>query len=633
MPLMKRVAHIQNEWEKFIKGEPIDSTIVPKKIVESWKRSRSYGVWSFERGYRHYLTNEKITEYVKSMLKRYSYWVQLFDSSGKALTDPVETSPAMEQIIGTNAVHFALVNNRPSMVLSYEHYHPALHKYNSAAAPIHDCSGRVIGAVNVMCFSQQIRSLMAILPMATFIARLIDNAISLADDNELRLDLKSLMNCMPQGIAFFENEEMIFHNDKIIELLKINNASDVSAVLEEKLSHLAKGTGVSKKQISMYVDGQKSDLLVTALDVPRLDGKEIRVLQLEEAKSEPYSVLNFSDRCLTTFDEIVGESKELLEAKKLAQKLASSSAPVLIYGESGTGKEMFAQAIHQASPRQNKPFVTINCGAIPKELVESELFGYEPGAFTGALKKGKKGLLELGSGGTVFLDEIESMPLYMQVKLLRALSEGKIMKVGGYKETPIDIRVISASKKDLFEEVKKETFREDLYYRISTFTIKLPPLRERNGDITLLARHFITRFKNLYGKNELYGGEDFFEALENYSWPGNVREMKNVIERVVFLAEKPELSADDLPEYIKKAYNCRHVEKQVSQNKILSDYSGELLKVGEEIIIESVLRKTKFNIKRSCEILGISEKTLYNKINKSPKLKRLKSEETCSKNK
>ncbi|KUO71868.1 MAG: hypothetical protein APF77_07090 [Clostridia bacterium BRH_c25] len=640
--LLQRIVNTKTEWEKFIWGKPVDPKLVPSRIIKSWERSRSYGVFPDVQGSLDdvhdtscsYLSNEAIRDYVREMLDKFGYWFQLFDRAGKPVTAPMETIPATERLIGTNAVSFALEENRPATVLCYEHYHPALHKYYSAAAPVHDHSGKILGAVNIMCSCKDTQLLSNILPLATFLARIIDTANALLGNYKPEAGLETVINCLPQGIACFENGKMMFHNNKIMEMFQINNAFNASEILEKQLSHLAEGAPMNKRRISLYIEGRKKDLYVTSLNPIQSGGREkYRILQLEKAENGICSGENSLNVQLTTLDRIIGESCGISNVKKMAERVAAASAPILIYGESGTGKELFAQAIHQASPRRGRPFVTINCGAVPAELVESELFGYEPGAFTGALKNGKQGLMEMASGGTVFLDEIESMPLFMQVKLLRSLSESRIVKIGGTREIAIDVRVISASKKDLLKEAEKESFRGDLYYRISTFIIQLPPLREREGDIKLLAGHFIEEYKKIYGNSVLYGGEEFYEALKNYDWHGNVRELKNVMERAVCLAEEPVLTLEDLPEHIRKKGRYKQIKIEISNSKALREHPGDMLKVGEELIIESVLKETQFNINKACEILGVSSKTLYNKINGSTKLSRLKTGEISSGNK
>src|SRR5262252_3231739 len=233
-----------------------------------------------------------------------------------------------------------------------------------------------------------------------------------------------------------------------------------------------------------------------------------------------------------SLDNIVGSSPALEKLKATIRTVAPTGSTVLIYGESGTGKELVARAVHACSPRSGEAFVSINCGAFPETLLESELFGYVKGAFTGA-SQNKRGLFEVASGGTIFLDEIGEMSLSMQVKLLRVLQERTIRPVGGTQETPVDVRVIAATNRDLREMIANGTFREDLYYRVSVIPIQVPPLRERRDDIELLANHFLKKYANSAQKSILRIRPESLEALKSFGWPGNVRQLENTIERAV----------------------------------------------------------------------------------------------------
>jgi len=244
-----------------------------------------------------------------------------------------------------------------------------------------------------------------------------------------------------------------------------------------------------------------------------------------------------------SLDNIIGVSSAMEKLKQTIRTVASTQSTVLIYGESGTGKELVARAVHVCSPRANEPFVSINCGAFPETLLESELFGYVKGAFTGA-NQNKRGLFEVADGGTIFLDEIGEMNLTMQVKLLRVLQERCVRPVGGTDEIPMDVRVIAATNRDLERQVAENTFREDLYYRLSVIPVTVPPLRERSEDIPLLVSHFLKKYARSAGKNISRINPDSLSRLANYDWPGNVRQLENAIERAVALAAGQELTVD-----------------------------------------------------------------------------------------
>ena len=250
--------------------------------------------------------------------------------------------------------------------------------------------------------------------------------------------------------------------------------------------------------------------------------------------------------------EIIGRGTTLRGVFRIVEKVAPTDSTVLVTGESGTGKELIVRCLHEASPRAGKPFVAVNCGAIPRELLESELFGYEKGAFTGALHA-RAGRFELAQGGTIFLDEIGEMDPALQVKLLRVLQEKEVEHVGGTGPSPVDVRVVAATNRDLEAEVEAGRFREDLFYRLNVIPIQLPALRERQGDVPLLAQAFLRRFCQHRGREEMRLAPQARAVLEAYAWPGNVRELENCMERVSILAEGDAIEAEDLPAKIRKA--------------------------------------------------------------------------------
>ena len=301
------------------------------------------------------------------------------------------------------------------------------------------------------------------------------------------------------------------------------------------------------------------------------------------------------------FDSIIGVSSGITAAKHLAAKVAATNATVLLLGETGTGKEVFAQAIHFESPRSAKPFVALNCSAVPRDLLESELFGYKAGAFTNALKD-KKGLMEQANGGTLFLDEIGEMPPDLQTKLLRVLETSDFLKLGDVTPTKVDVRIIAATNRDIDSEVNEGKFRNDLLYRLNVFTIELPPLRERKKDISLLAKYFVEIFatKNHQAPNTM--NARFLTALEDHSWKGNIRELKNILERAIILAGADELTTEYLPlDFIGDADN----------NSPSSRF--DLAKM-EKTQIRRALEYTGNNKAEAARLLNIGLATLYRKI-------------------
>lgn len=301
---------------------------------------------------------------------------------------------------------------------------------------------------------------------------------------------------------------------------------------------------------------------------------------------------------------IVGQSPALQRTLDTAHQVAQSNATVLIQGPSGTGKELFAREVHRHSHRANKKFVAVNCGAFPETLFDSELFGYERGAFTGA-QQAKPGRFELADGGTLFLDEIGELALPMQVKLLRVLQERQIERLGGTEPIPINIRLLAATNRDLTKEIEEGNFRGDLYYRLNVVQLTVPPLRERVEDIPLLAQHFLKKYADELNKPMLQISNEANELLCNYDWPGNVRELENAMERAAVLAPGPQLQPDDLPNEIHQS--------QTDGNYFIIPFGTPLEKM-EQIVIRETLRRTGGDKKLTAQLLGIATRTIYRKI-------------------
>jgi len=312
-----------------------------------------------------------------------------------------------------------------------------------------------------------------------------------------------------------------------------------------------------------------------------------------------------------TFDDILTMSKAGKDLKTRAESYAKTDFPVLITGESGIGKELLAHSIHSSSSRKNGPFIRVNCAAIPETLIESELFGYEKGAFTGAQNSGKTGKFELAHGGTIFLDEIGELPINLQAKFLRVLQEKEMEKLGSNEIVNIDIRVIAATNSNLEDKIKANEFRQDLYYRLNVLNLNVPSLKERKEDIPLLVNHFITSMNqnfNIYKKFT----EDIINILINYSWPGNVRELKNVVERIAVNASDEVVKKEDIPDYILQDFQKRSKcnDKITIKNGSLKNTLAEI----EKKIILDTLKECNHNQTETAQLLGIPRMTLYRKL-------------------
>lgn len=314
------------------------------------------------------------------------------------------------------------------------------------------------------------------------------------------------------------------------------------------------------------------------------------------------------------FDNIIGQSSRMMELYDLLEKVAPTKTNILITGESGTGKELVAKAIHYNSPRRDKPFVTLNCGAIPESLIESELFGHMKGAFTDAIST-KKGLFEVADEGTLFLDEISELPLMMQVKLLRVLQDREFKRVGGTEDIRVDVRIISATNKDLEEAVREKQFREDLFYRLNVIQLKIPSLQDRKEDIPLLANYFLKKYSEELGKQITQISPDALRILLQYDYPGNVRELQNIIERAVALETSSELTAQNLSSYIeeqlpykKKFFDLEIPTEGVDLEKIVEDV--------ERTLILKALERTNGIKKKAAELLHINFRSMRYRLEK-----------------
>jgi len=349
--------------------------------------------------------------------------------------------------------------------------------------------------------------------------------------------LETIVDTIQEGIVAINTGGKVTYFNKAAEnMLGIKQVDirnrDLESFLPNALAlKVLSGTRAIDSTEVVYLGKRKAHVLSSAYPIrlgPRMVGVVEKFTAMNEVQKLAYR-FNIPTQGLT-FDDIIGDSSSFTAVKKRAQKVAATSSTVLVQGESGTGKELIARAIHFASKRSGKPLVIINCGAIPDTLLESELFGYEEGAFTGAKHGGKPGKFELADGGTVFLDEIGELPLYLQSKLLRVLQERCMERVGGVKTIPIDVRVIAATNKDLSKMVASGDFRADLYYRLNVIPLRIPPLRERPEDVSELLSHFLQKYNQLFDKNFQNFSPEAFRVLQSYHWPGNARELQNSVE-------------------------------------------------------------------------------------------------------
>lgn len=389
--------------------------------------------------------------------------------------------------------------------------------------------------------------------------------------------------------------ERLVDKSVTLEVLKNKKEMSMNQVLNNGKSVLITGTPI-------YDKNKKICKVVTIVrDITTLN-------RLQEEIQEKQSRINKLKYIIGEENGLVYRSKSMKKVAQRARKVSVYDTTVLITGETEVGKDVIANLIHKSGNRSDKAFVEINCSAIPSTLMESELFGYEPGSFTGASKHGKKGVFELADKGTIFLDEISELPIELQAKLLKVIQDKKIYRVGGEKNIPIDVKIITATNRNLSERIKEGKFREDLYYRLNVIPIDVPPLRERREDIIVLLDHFLEEMKEMYGEEKKFS-ESVMEILYNYNWPGNVRELKNLVERTYILSSNKIILKEELPDDILRAENIGCIDKY--RNFTLKDAVESL----EKDLIKSALENTKTS-REAAEMLGLDPSTLTRKKQK-----------------
>lgn len=519
-----------------------------------------------------------------------------------------------EKSAGTNAIGLSLALERPIQTFGYEHFCICSQGTTCSSAPIRNMSGQIVGALDM---SGDIKSFHShTLGMVVASVHGIEKQIELQDawnrcqvaDNYKH----AIMESLSEGVLATDKNGLVVHINSfaknILEFSKNDILGHDFRIFLKPSHSLVGDYNLTQKlideEVNIHANGKIKKGTITTQVINEIineqDGAVILINEISRTKKLVQRMSGAESKL--TFDNVIGQNSKFLASVRLAKTAASSFSNVLLLGESGTGKDVFAQAIHNASQCSSGPFVAINCAAIPRELISSELFGYAEGAFTGAKRGGQPGKFEMAEGGTIFLDEIGEMPLELQTMLLRVVEQRVVTRVGGREVLPINVRLIAATNRNLHEEVEKGNFRRDLYYRLNVISIPLIPLREHKDDIPILAEAFIKRMNNALGKNIREVHNNVWEAFQNYDWPGNVREFFNYLERAMNLAEDSVLNIDVIPQEI-----LREKEK-----KIVKKSFSEL----EKELISSVLSECEGNISIAAKKLGVARSTLYRKIEK-----------------
>lgn len=525
-----------------------------------------------------------------------------------------------EKFVGTNAIGTALALGHPVQLTGTEHYCESHHLWTCSAAPIRKQNGEIIGFLDIS--GPRERATAHQLGLIVAAAHAIEDRIVLDESygqlHDINKYLEAVLNSVSDGIIAVNGQGLITGINKVAaKAFRCHPREVVGKTINASIQHdgrlqnffNTKATGFSKEEILLKMpDGQASCIaMANPIFSEKKDNKGF-VLTFSSTKKTYFQAYPSKGTVVKfRFVDIIGESNIIRQSIEKAKRVAPGPSTVLILGESGTGKELFAQAIHGASDYRSGPFVSINCGAIPRELIQSELFGYTDGSFTGAKRGGCAGKFETANGGTLVLDEIGEMSLEMQINLLHVLEEKAIVPVGGKNAIPINVRIIAATNKSLFEEVSKGRFREDLYYRLNVISITLPPLRAREGDIRLLVQYWVENISRKLGLGIKKMTPDVLCKLENYHWPGNVRELVNAVEHAVNISPNERILVKHLPAYLRK--------NEFEKPRLGADRIMTLSALEKDAIKRSLLFYNG-NITKTSKALGIGRNTLYDKMKK-----------------
>lgn len=498
--------------------------------------------------------------------------------------------------------------------------------------PIH-AEDQIIGTMTLIAFNAAQKNILAsdyhshlefLSQMADLISSKVLEIEMFAEKTVMANQLAAVVDSVHEGVLAVNSLGTITHfNTSAEKMLGLSREQVVGKPLKHYLAALplmeviTTGKGYSSKEVFLNLGKRRLHLVATAQPIKAADQRIVGAVASfrDYSETEKFVWEIAHKQHSITFEELIGTSKNFTEVKQEAQKIAASNSTVLIIGESGTGKEVFARAIHAASSHSHKPFIVFNCGAIPESLLETELFGYVEGAFPGARRGGRPGQFELANGGTVFLDEIDKISLYIQARLLAVLQTKQVERVGGSQPIPVDVRVIAAVSGNLKEKVNKGQFREDLYYQLSVIPLLIPALRERPEDIPLLLNHYLHRYAGLLGKDIRGFTKESLKACTRYPWPGNVRELINSVEYAINLEESPYITLSSLPARIREDDGRRTVLEATG----LSLERIPTLEEIEKAAIEQALERygwSEEGKKKAAKALGISRATIYRKLQK-----------------
>ncbi len=643
------------EWNKFMAGDDtLDPEIIPTELHNAWRRCRNLEIDPYSMPQHEVVTSDELAtllhdhrsfievsnpflEKLYEFLKPSKFAVGLFNCQGYVLKVLQEKQheeinrcfnwfPGVrwtEAVAGNNTVTESILQKKPVQLFGTQHFKKCFHDITGSSAPIFDPGGKMIGGVtltsffggaNPHTFSVAVAAAQAI-QNELMLQKAVTDCKAAFAQTEIAASLqRATLAAIPEAIIAINTQNQIFViNDQARKMFFLEGASTEGASLEKIFSGEDNSAFLdfvfshdAFDDVELKIRSRKglADYSVTGNTIYSSSGQVLGKILVFAGSKRIKSLVTriIGAKANFRFTDIGGKNLSFRHAVEQAQNVSRSASNVLLLGESGTGKDVFAQAIHNASPRKTGPYVAVNCAAIPRDLIASEFFGYAEGAFTGSRRGGNPGKFELADGGTIFLDEIAEIPLDIQAVLLRAIEDRQILRIGSGRIRKVDVRIVSATNKDLFEEVRRGSFRKDLYYRLNVFAIHLPPLRERTEDIPALVDVFIAKYAATLGKTIVGIARGALEILLQHPWPGNVRELQNVIERMINYAEGVILTPDIVPSEI---VNSNHPRRRIMDM--------ESPEAREKKIIEQMLT-LKFRKKQIAQRLNISRTTLFRKM-------------------
>ncbi len=651
-PNGKRRARVNYlRWKRFVEGKKVDVGDLDKTLIDSWTRCREMGVDYTPRSCWDFAPMSQLESF-NSTLQRISGDVEATAYEmirGKGLLFTIATADARlvrtcgdldvlrqadrlnfgpganwsESSVGTNAIGTALKLGQPIQIFAEEHFCQSHHGWCCSAAPILDPRGNIWGCFDISgpTTSDHSKNIELVLQAARALEQKLSRQYCSELEGQMSSLFSSMFNSVTTGILILNSEGRVTSANTIAELLLSPGRKSLRGRLADEFFDMASFIAKNKQEAlveAVVIECTvKSNLYARAIPTFNANGVWLdTIIAVSETQptrvaiASPRKEKNFSKEAAAPhgFDHILHSSPVMRQAIRQAANAARTMSTVLLTGESGTGKELFAKGIHKAGPRADKPFIAVNCGAFSEELVQSELFGYCDGAFTGAAKRGRIGKFQNADQGVLFLDEIGEMPMSQQVNLLRALEERAIVPVGGTTPRPVDVKIIAATNKDLQELVKQGRFREDLFYRLNVVGIPIPALRKRDDDILLLADFHLRRLCTDFGISFAGIAPAAEAVLMMHDWPGNVRELVNCLEFAANNLMGEPLDVENLPPYLQE--KAVAVNDSNSKRKV----SGFQLKKREEEAIRQALEFHQGNISKTAKALGIGRNTLYSKM-------------------